>query len=113
MQLYRRIREVWHVDEQSITISRYDRKMGYFVEDQNSVQNPVPVYLAAQAPAQKTTIDSVALLDDIAKQYQTAAPASSPAPANGQAADHEEEENLPFPDPDGQAGENDPSAVVP
>lgn len=107
VQLYRRIREVWHVDEQSITISRYDRKTGCFVEDQNSVQNPVPVYLAAQAPAQKTTIDSVALLDDIAKQYQAAAPAASPAPANGQATDHEEEENLPFPDPDGQVGKTE------
>ena len=109
VQLYRRIQEVWYMDKQSITISQYDMKTGSFVE-KGTVNNPVQTYLAAQVAEKKNTvqIDSAALLGDIEKQYQTAAPAVlalPPASAEGEAAGDTEAENLPFPDASEQGNE--------
>ena len=107
IQLYRRLQEVWHVEEQTVTISRFDTKTELFVET-GSTSNPVPGYLATKAPVQKTSVDSIALLGDIEKQYQTAAPAVlalPPASAEGEAAADTEAENLPFPDASEQENE--------
>ena len=97
------------MDKQFITISQYDMKTGSFVE-KGTVNNPVQTYLAAQVAEKKNTvqIDSAALLGDIEKQYQTAAPAVlalPPASAEGEAAGDTEAENLPFPDASEQGNE--------
>lgn len=108
VQLYRRIREVWHVEKQSITISQYDMSTGSFV-DKNTANNPVPAYLAAKPPIQKVSMDSAALLNDIEKQYQPAATstAAPPAPAGGTPADDTKKEILPFPDASEQESEHE------
>lgn len=109
IQLYRRLREIWHVEEQSITISRYDMKTGYFVE-MGKADNPVPAYLALlAAKKQKTQLDSVSLLNDVNKEYQqaTTSTAAPPAPAGGTPADDTEKESLPYPDASEQKSEHE------
>lgn len=109
VQLYRRLREIWHVEEQSITISRYDMKTGRFVE-MGKVDNPVPAYLASlAAKKQKTQLDSVNLLNDVNKEYQQAATSTvaPPAPVGGTPADDTKKEILSFSDTSEQESEHE------
>lgn len=112
VQLYRRLREVWHVEAQTITISHYDMKTGRFVET-GSKSNPVPAYLASLAAKQNqsTQLSGSSLLDDISKKYQAATATPPSAPAGGTPSDDTEKEILPFPDTPEQEDVGEPLSL--
>lgn len=54
VQFFRRITELWHVERDTITISRYEKSLRKFVEIE-TIKNPVWDYIAAKITERKTT----------------------------------------------------------
>ena len=66
LQLYRRISEYWQVNEEIISIRKYDYSRRQFVECAVR-RNPVPGYLATIQPT--TQVDSISVLADLEAQF--------------------------------------------